>query len=667
MAKEIIVDIKINGTDEAVSNVQKLEQEIEKLNKQKEELLKSPSVSSGDFSKKLDEIDSQLGKLEKTYESATGKAAKFEKAQKNLEGVAKTLSGSINLVSGTLATFGVKNEEVEKALLRVQAASSFASGLKDLQEGFKALGGTFGGLTKIMMANPFVLIATLVASLIGYFGGFEAILGVVKNAATALFDSLGSLIGINKEYKDELISATAAIERYEAALSALDNRYSAEERTLTNRIALLKAQGAPLDDILKAENKLIETRRNNAATLIAENKAVLVGLQAKLKVTTDIKEQEVLNAEIIKAGTALNTARANFDQAKADVDIKNAQDKTDALLKQKDAAATASEEEKNRIKNLLNTTIEAEKAKVVVTKEGSTERLEAELQSITTIEMFQKKYATELGITQNGITILLQENIDKRKKLEDEYYAYVNKLSNNTLETKKLTVTKEIDLKKLGADAIAQIDNKTSETDAERRAREAIEQKKAINSAIKYTEMGADALGQIGNLVFENKKSKLEKGSKEEEKVAKKQFQFNKALQLGLAVMDGYKAITASLAQSPIAIGPVPNPAGIASLAFAALTSGINIAKIAATKFEGSASANSSSAPSAPTPSLGASGSIAPTTFQPTAFGTGANQQQTFGGQGGNGGGNVLRAYVSETDLTTTSRRLGGIRNASEL
>ena len=80
--------------------------------------------------------------------------------------------------------------------------------------------------------------------------------------------------------------------------------------------------------------------------------------------------------------------------------------------------------------------------------------------------------------------------------------------------------------------------------------------------------------------------SKLEEGSKEEEELARKQFKFNKALQLGGAIIDAGKAITASLASAPIAIGPVPNPAGIASLAFAATTSAVNIAKIAATQFE---------------------------------------------------------------------------------
>ena len=81
---------------------------------------------------------------------------------------------------------------------------------------------------------------------------------------------------------------------------------------------------------------------------------------------------------------------------------------------------------------------------------------------------------------------------------------------------------------------------------------------------------------------------------------------------LGQAVIDGYKSITQSLAMSPIAIGPVPNPAGIASLAFAGITSAINVAKIASSKFEGGSSGGTPSAtpPSVASPSIPTVGSL---------------------------------------------------------
>jgi len=127
-------------------------------------------------------------------------------------------------------------------------------------------------------------------------------------------------------------------------------------------------------------------------------------------------------------------------------------------------------------------------------------------------------------------------------------------------------------------------------------------QRQATEQTVKIIEQGMNAIGSISDAVFANKLANVEKGSKEELEIQKKQFKANKAMQLSASVIDGFKAITASLAQSPVAIGAVPNPAGIASLAFAAATSAANIAKIAATRFDGGAI----TPPDVNTPQIGA-------------------------------------------------------------
>jgi hypothetical protein len=165
---------------------------------------------------------------------------------------------------------------------------------------------------------------------------------------------------------------------------------------------------------------------------------------------------------------------------------------------------------------------------------------------------------------------------------------------------------------------------------------------------------------------FQFKKNTLEKGSKEEEKFARKQFKINKALSLSSAIISGFLATLEAYKNGMKNPVPLLGPAtaGVYA-ALAAVSSGALIAKIASTKFEGGASsAGGATAPSVP--SLGTQGSITPQTFQPNTFGTGISQQQTFGGSGV-GGGNVMRAYVTESDITSTNLRLNSIRNASEL
>jgi hypothetical protein len=130
---------------------------------------------------------------------------------------------------------------------------------------------------------------------------------------------------------------------------------------------------------------------------------------------------------------------------------------------------------------------------------------------------------------------------------------------------------------------------------------------------------------------------------------AKRQFQITKSLQLALAIVDGFKAVTASLAASPVAIGPAPNPAGIASLAFAVLSSAIAVGKIASAKYEPSGGGGGGGGASTSTPSI------------PSAGGGGAPQFNTVGTSGFNQvAGSIaeqnqepVKAYVVSTDVTS--------------
>jgi hypothetical protein len=177
---------------------------------------------------------------------------------------------------------------------------------------------------------------------------------------------------------------------------------------------------------------------------------------------------------------------------------------------------------------------------------------------------------------------------------------------------------------------------------------------------VKISEQGLKSIQNLSDIFFLAQSSKAKKGSAEAEALAKKQFKVNKALQLSMAVMDGYKAITASLAQAPVAIGPIPNPAGIASLAFAVTTSAANVAKILATQYE----STSTGGGEAPSPSLGSTGEP-PTITQPMS-----QQAQTpgtnFDAQGNVIGGGAMKAYVVETEITNKQTTVNRLQSQAE-
>lgn len=181
----------------------------------------------------------------------------------------------------------------------------------------------------------------------------------------------------------------------------------------------------------------------------------------------------------------------------------------------------------------------------------------------------------------------------------------------------------------------------------------ALEEFKANTDAqLTVAQQGTQSLQNLSDIYFTFKKRNLQKGSAEEEKAARQQFKINKALQLTGAIIDGAKAITSSLAQAPVAIGPIPNPAGIASLALAITSSVASIAKIAATKYEGGASGGGGGSISAPSPSIPSPPTVSTPTnnISGTQFDAQGNtitpqaQQPTI----------TVKAQVVESDMTDT-------------
>jgi ABC-type phosphate transport system substrate-binding protein len=154
---------------------------------------------------------------------------------------------------------------------------------------------------------------------------------------------------------------------------------------------------------------------------------------------------------------------------------------------------------------------------------------------------------------------------------------------------------------------------------------------------------------------------------KSKEARAKRQFYIQKAMNLGMATIDGFKAITASLAQSPIAIGPVPSPAGIASLAFAGATSVANIMKIASAKYGGKGTPTTTAPPTA---GGGGGGDTSTQAATPNVNLFGANNNaNTFGanGQQQQGGQMVIKAVVVESDVTSVQNKMSKIQQSATL
>ena len=244
-------------------------------------------------------------------------------------------------------------------------------------------------------------------------------------------------------------------------------------------------------------------------------------------------------------------------------------------------------------KNLTSQLNAIKNARVQQTVLEITENKKQQEENIKNAEAYKKILAekTKAELDAWNLTIQIRQQNADAQKADDL------RLANERLEAKKLADAEWLrqTQETLEEEKAFKIDN----AEFDKKLVELTEAQK-----LDISQKSIQSVQQLTDLFFMFKSQKAKKGSKEEEDLARKQFNLNKGLQLGLAVIDGFKSITSSLAQSPIAVGVVPNPIGIASLAFASITAATNIAKIAAAKFQPTGGGGSGESPSTATPNI---------------------------------------------------------------
>ena len=350
------------------------------------------------------------------------------------------------------------------------------------------------------------------------------------------------------------------------------------------------------------QNLKVKNREKDLEDLV-KNKELETGERLRLEKQA-LEELEKIELENIRLANARKIE-----------DIKNNEKlKKDEKLELERLALLELKQQEQEIEDKFNSIID-EKESAINQKNLEKEKALNQL----AIELIKDKQAKEI--------MLLMQSYEEKFKLAE---------GNDNLE---------LLLKEEQEAAIAEIEEKYREEKKAKDKEDLQERMDNFNVGLDNTKTGLQAIGEISNMVAEQQMAKAGDDEKKKEQIRKQAFNRNKAIQLSLAAIDGFKAITTSLAQSPVAIGPIPNPAGIASLAFAALTTGINIAKIAATKYKGSPQK-----PTTPSPS-GITATASAPTPQFNVVGAGSENQlaQTLGAQQQE----PVKAFVVAGDVTT--------------
>jgi hypothetical protein len=249
---------------------------------------------------------------------------------------------------------------------------------------------------------------------------------------------------------------------------------------------------------------------------------------------------------------------------------------------------------------------------------------------------------------------LVKDAVEKEKKLQQDKFASIMSMA-----------SKYVDDIKAVMNSVAEIGTQQNEQELRdfnnKEADKLTNLKYNSDVAIKTAQDEADA-GKITSEELAKRKVDIANQQAEDEYKIKleqynfdkamkhKQFERNKKLQLAGAVMDTASGIMKSLASAPLAVGVVPNPVGIASLATVVATGIAQIAKIASmTEDQGQ---------EAPKPPILQSYAANGGTSGSSSSGSNFAAPNFFRlGQGPDSTKNPQRVYVVETDITNAQQR----------
>ena len=209
------------------------------------------------------------------------------------------------------------------------------------------------------------------------------------------------------------------------------------------------------------------------------------------------------------------------------------------------------------------------------------------------------------------------------------------------LENEKITTGEKLLIQEEYNQKVRELEAETKKKSAEQRLQE-------IQAAIHTFQQGIEVMTSISDAAFAIRMRNVKKGSEEEERIAKRQFQINKAFQLGQAIANTALAVTAALSAGGNA-AKIASGANFVEAATAGIIGAANIAKIAATQFNSTSSGSVAMG--------GSSGSMAtPNTPQQMSnapeIETTLTNSQTPPPQ---------QVYVLEADITNTQNRLKDI------
>lgn len=387
--------------------------------------LYSLEQGSEEYNAVLSELSQKMHDFKDINEEVKNSSGELDVVFGNLQQVTTGVAAGFSTVQATFALFGSKSENLQKTMVKLQAAMAIVQGLKGM-EGFakkaKALGVSLSEYikqTKLARTATQGLTSSEVAATTATNGLSASMKGLktalISTGIGALIVLLGGLINMLTKVKEKTDTATSSTAAAMGAIiwdtKTLSDAFSQQDAELERNINILKANGATEEEIYNKRHDLIldqiESNKDYGGSLtdLAEAFKTYSGTFEQF-----VEENTFLSDRNISSLDELNTAiKENYEQF---ITLEN------------------------KLKNIENgyavDVINAEKEKTKAAKKSAEDRIAAE-----------KKVAEETKKLLDKVVDSYKKEMQNIVKEYDSFVGIIQKLNSTTADT--FGSTKEFD------------------------------------------------------------------------------------------------------------------------------------------------------------------------------------------------------------------------------
>ena len=245
MAEDIVLGIKVEGA-QSLSSLKKefkdLQTQLEKTTEGTDEYYRVLS-KLGKAKDDIGDLKSQINAL-----NPEGKVQAFQN-------IAGKIAGGFQAATGAAALFGVKAEEVEATLLKVQAASALAEGITSIA-GLSDAFVTLGTVIKTQVVTAFSTLSGAIAAT--GIGALVVALGVLIYKTQEYNESIEEEYGKQQKLNEELQKTNDLYLKQAAIRENARNAQKGGLNDLERELKLLEAKGAKDEEIAAKKQQIID-------------------------------------------------------------------------------------------------------------------------------------------------------------------------------------------------------------------------------------------------------------------------------------------------------------------------------------------------------------------------------------------------------------------------